>query len=289
MINPYKRLDIFKCKSLGHGKFENRVSVYHVLRIKNCYPQGCIQFLWRCHLLNKGKRCTRGFKHVGRKCFGCREYFDKKIHNQPVLLVSDAEYDQFLEELDEFEDWLELLQNRFIDIQGTIDSVKPALTKIITPHSDRLELKGYFLHFREAFIDRTHWEDHCYAVIYPDQHKRFEFAPGDEIDFRAKVTLDQGRVVFKKLNSIEFLYRSNRPTWSNSEALVIQHTLIPFSKQHQKCYHCEQGMLVDVIDKSRPQWQRSRELICLKNFSNPKDCVYPVETNQFEEIDHCPD
>lgn len=226
---------------------------------------------------------------MGRKCFGCREYFDIKIHNQPVLLVSDAEYDQFLEKLDEFEDWLELLQNRFIDIQGTIDSVKPALTKIITPHSDRLELKGYFLHFKEAFIDRTHWEDHCYAVIFPDQQQRFEFAPGDKIEFRAKLTLDQGRLVFKKLNSIDFLFRSNRETWSNSKALVIQHTLIPFSNQPQKCYHCEQGMLVDVIDKSRPQWKRSRELMCLKSYKDPNECFYSVELKQIEEISHCPD
>ena len=289
MINPYKRLDIFKCKSLGHSKFENRVSVHHVLRVKNCYPQGCIHFLWRCHLLNKGKRCTHGFKHVGRKCFGCREYFDKKIHNQPMLLVSETEYKTFLEELDDFEDWLELVQDRNIDIQGRIDTVKPALTKIVTHHSNRLELKGYFVHFKEAFIDRTNLEDHCYAVVYPDQQQRFEFAPGDEIEFRAKVTLDQGRLVFKKLNSIEFLFRSKRTTWSNSEALVIQHTLIPFNKQPQKCYHCDQGMLVDVIDKSRPQWERSRELICLKCYTDPKDCVYAVEVKSIEEIDHCPD
>ncbi|MFZ5515804.1 MAG: hypothetical protein ACOY90_04165 [Candidatus Zhuqueibacterota bacterium] len=264
------------------------MSVFHVLRQKNCYPQGCIQFLWRCHLLNKGKRCTRGFKHVGRKCFGCREFFDIKIHSQPVLLITEAEYEKFLEQLGEFEDWLEQLHDRNIDIQGRIASVKPALTKIITHRSERLELKGYLLHFNESFIDRSHWEDHCYAVIYPDQQQRFNFAAGDELDFRARVTLDQGRLVFKKLNSIDFSFRSNRPAWSNSEALVIQHTLIPFDRQPQKCYHCDQGMLVDVIDRTKPQLERRRQLFCLKNYADPNDCIYSTETTQIEETQFCP-
>ena len=185
MTNPYKRLDVFKCKSLGHTKFEHRVSVHHVLRIKNCYPQGCIYFLWRCQLLNKGQSCVKEYTHVGRNCFGCKNYFDEKIHNQPLLLLSEAEYNQFLDELNDFEDWLEGITDRPIDMQGAIQTVKPALTKEIHHQSSHLNLNGYFLHFDEAFIDRTHWEDHCYALIYPEQQERFQFAAGDSFDFRA--------------------------------------------------------------------------------------------------------
>ena len=289
MVNPYKRLDVFKCKSIAHTKFEHRVSVYHVLRVKNCYPQGCIYFLWRCHLLNKGQRCNKGYSHVGRKCFGCKHYFDQKIHNQPVLLLSEDEYNHFLDELEDFEDWLEAISDKNLDIQGKINTIKPALTKIIHHQGSNLKLNGYFIHFDEAFIDTVHWEDHCYAFIYPDRQERFQFAPGDTIEFRARVELNEGRLVFKKLNSIEVLNRSQKPTWTKSQALVVKHTIISFNHQPTKCLHCDQGMLVDVIDKSRPQWERSRELFCLKSFPSPDVCFYTVEKKLVEEIDHCPD
>jgi hypothetical protein len=289
VINPYKRLDVFKCKSLGHAKFENRVSVHHVLRVKNCYPQGCIYFLWRCHLLNKGQSCNKGYRHVGRKCFGCRHYFDEKIHNQPMLLLSEDDYNHFLNELDDFEDWLESINGRYLDIQGTIKTVKPALTKIIHHQGSHFKLNGYFIHFDEAFIDTVHWEDHCYALIYPDQQERFQFAPGDKIEFRARVELNEGRLVFKKLNNVEFLERSGKPSWSKSQALVVKHTTISFTLQPTKCLHCDQGVLVDVLDKSRPKWERSRELFCLQSFTSPEVCYYAVEKRLVEEIDQCPD
>ena len=289
MINPYKRLDIFQCKSPGHEKFEHRVSVYHVMRAKNCFPQGCIYFRWRCILLNKGQRCHKGFSHVGRKCFGCRNYYDEKIHNQPILLLSENDYLAFLDELEEFEDWLDSIHDRQIEMQGTIRTVKPALVKIIHHQSSHLKLNGYFLHFDEAFIDTVHWEDHCYALIYPEQQERFHFASGDKIEFRAKIELNEGRLLFKKLNNVEFLDRSQKPTWSKSQALVVKHTTISFDPQPTTCLHCDQGVLVDVVDQSRPQWERSRELFCLKSFPSPDVCYYSIEKKLIEEIDHCPD
>ncbi len=289
MINPYKRLNVFKCKSIGHTKFEHRVSVYHVLRVKNCYPQGCLYFLWRCQLLNKGKSCSKGYNHVGRKCFGCRHYFDEKIHNQPVLLLSEDEYHHVLNELEDFEDWLESIKDRHLDIQATIATVKPGLTRIIHHQGSHLKLNGYFIHFNEAFIDTVSWEDHCYALIFPDHQERFKFAPGDKIEFRAKIELDEGRLVLKKMNNVEFLQRSGKQTWSNSQALVVKQGTISFNKQSIQCLHCDQGMLIDVIDQSRPQWERSRELCCLKLFPSPEVCYYAVEKKLTEEIDQCPE
>ncbi len=288
MINPYKRLDVFKCKSSEHAKFEHYVSVYHVMRVKNCFPQGCLSFRWRCQLLNKGQSCFKGLNYVGRKCFGCRHYYDEKIHNQPSLLLSPDHYAQFLDELDDFEDWLEAIQNRQLEIQGTIVSVKPGLTKIIHQHGSHLELSGYFVHFHEAFIDTMHWEDHCYALIFPDQQERYQLAAGDKLEFRAKVTLNEGRLLFKKISAVEFLHRSHKPTWTNSQALIAKRTTIAFDQQPRKCLHCDQGMLVDVIDKSRPQWERSRELFCLRAFPSPDVCYYQVEQKLIESIDECP-
>ncbi len=287
MINPYKRLDVFRCKSSEHARFEHYVSVYHVMRVKNCYPQGCLSFRWRCQLLNKGQRCIKGFHYVGRKCFGCRHYFDEKIHHHPSLLLSEEQYAQFLNELEEFEDWLDSIQGKQLDIQGIAVSVKPALTKIIQQRSSHLELNGYLVHFNDAFINTTHWEDHCYALIYPDQQERYQVAAGDKLEFRAHVTLNEGRLLFKRMNRIEFLHRSRKPTWTNSQALVARRTTIAFDQQPTKCLHCDQGMLVDVIDKSRPHWERSRELFCLKAFPSPDVCYYHVEQKLLASIDQC--
>ncbi|UCE04440.1 MAG: hypothetical protein JSW07_12490 [bacterium] len=204
------------------------------------------------------------------------------------MLLSEDEYNHFLDELEDFEDWLESISDKQLDIQGTIQTIKPALTKIIHHQSSHLKLNGYFIHFDEAFIDAVHWEDHCFVLIYSDQQERFQFAAGDTIEFRAKVELDQGRLIFKKINSIDFINRSRKPTWMKSQALVVKHTIISFDHQPTKCLQCDQGMLVDVIDKSCPQWERGRELFCLKSFPSPDVCYYSVEKKLVEEIDHCP-
>ncbi|MBC8185955.1 hypothetical protein H8E88_33140, partial [candidate division KSB1 bacterium] len=288
MINPYKRSDIFKCNSSGHEKFGHKVSAYYVLRVKKCYPQGCLYFKWFCQLLNKGKTCKRGYKHVGKKCFGCKYYYDEKINNQPVLTISEVEYNEFLDSMDEFEDWLDSINQKNLNIEGKIQTVKPALSKTIQNESSRLRLYGFFIHFDEAFIDRIHWEDHCYAFIYPNFQQKYKFAPGDKIDFRARVELDNGRLVFKKINSIEFLEKSNKRTWDSTEALIARHTAFPFDNQHQKCLHCQYGMLIDVTDKSAPKWERGRELICLKSVTHPKDCIFHIEEKLVDLVESCP-
>ena len=289
MINPYKRLDVFKCKSLGHSKFENRVSVYHVLHVRKCFPEGCLYFIWRCLLLNKGQKCKKGYKHVGRSCASCKQYYDEKINNQPELLIPYAEYQEFLEELDEFEDWIKSIKNKFIDIEGTITTIKPAFSKTKDRQNSQINLKGYFIHFKEAFLERIYWEDSCYAHIYPDQQERFKFGSGDKIEFRAKIELNQGRLLFKKISSVDFLERSNNSIWNRSRALVLKYSVIPFDQQLVKCLHCDQGMLIDVTDKSRNQWEHTRELICLKSFPSAANCYYKVEDKLFEETEQCPD
>lgn len=288
MKNPYKRLDIFCCKYDGHAKFDYKVSAYHVLRVKNCYPQGCLYFKWRCQLLNKGQNCVKGFQHVGKKCFGCKYYYDEKVNNQPRLLISEVEYNTFLDELEEFEDWLETIKGKDIEFCGTIQSVKPRFTKIINLDKSFINLEGYLLHFNEVFLDRIHWEDHCYAIIYADQQQRYKFAPKDELEFKCRIGVDQGRLIFKKVRAIDFRFKSNEKTWTNSEVLVVKGTATFFENQTAKCLQCDKGVLIDVIDKSSPHWERRRELYCLKSFPSPEVCHYAVENLLAEIQQQCP-
>ena len=277
MINPYKRLDIFSCRDYTHSKFNHKVSAYHVLLVKNCYPQGCLYFKWRCMLLNKAKSCDKGFKHVGKKCFGCKHYYDEKINNQPELLLSELDYKKFLDELEEFEDWLKNIRGKSIDFWGIVRSVKPRLTKIITKDKSSLNLEGYILNFSDAYFDNLHWEDSCFAIIYADQQQRYKFAPDDDVEFKCKIDIDKGRLILRKIRAVDFRERSGKDTWDNSKALVAKGTTTFFTEQYQKCLHCDKGVLVDVVDKSNYNWERRRELFCLKAFPDPEICYYKAE------------
>lgn len=277
MRNPFKRFDIFRCKYHSHARFDYRVSPYHVLRVKNCYPDGCLYFKWRCDLLNKGQTCLKGFKHVGRKCFGCKHYYDEKVNHHPELLVSQDEYLAFLEEIEELEDWLDSKSGKSVEFWGVVKTVKPRLLKEINADKSSIYLDGYLLHFDDVYLDNLHWEDHCYVRIYADQQERFKFAPGDDVEFSCRVEMDQGRLVFNKIRRIEFRSKSPKEFWTNSKALVAKNTMKFLPEQMQKCIHCPSGVLIDVIDKSSPKWVRKRELYCLKSIENPDICPYVTE------------
>ncbi|MFQ6115065.1 MAG: hypothetical protein ACE5NG_13455 [bacterium] len=179
MINQYKRLDVFKCNYPSHARYENRVSVYHVLKDRKCFPQGCIYFQWRCQLLNKGESCVRGYSHVGRKCFGCKYFYDEKINNQPQVSLREDDFKIFQEELRDFENWLEEIKDKEINFCGVIDSVKPRFQKLLFGTKSEVKLQGFILTFREGYIGRVHFEDFCYGVIGKNQQSNHKFSPGD--------------------------------------------------------------------------------------------------------------
>ena len=107
MRNCYKREDVFVCRHDMHRGFDYRVSAHHVLREKNCYPHGCVDFLWKCKLLDKGGTCPKGYRHVGNNCTECRHYDEEKIHRYPELLISAMEYRAYQRECRRFDDWLD--------------------------------------------------------------------------------------------------------------------------------------------------------------------------------------
>lgn len=274
MKNPYKRNDVFTCHYARHAAFANRVSTYHVLVAKRCFPQGCLEFKWSCALLIKGKRCSRGFSHMGRLCPGCAQYRDEKVHYQPQIHLTPAEFARFQQELAAFEEWVEENQGREKDVTFRIDSLKPRFHKELDGHGARLRLDGYLLIIREGFIGRDAFDDFFYAVITPSQQERLALAPGDELDARGIFALDQGRVLFPHLRAIEVNFRSGETTWSNSKALVAKQSARPLGRQTEQCLHCRQGALVDVIDRSGRQERRRRELICLEGIGSESSCYY---------------
>ncbi len=275
-INHYKRQDVFKCVQQAHARFENRVSVYHVLKEKDCYPHGCIYFNWRCRKLNKGRSCPRRFRHVGRKCFGCKEFYDEKVINCPEVVLPDEDFSKFMRDLGEFEAWLNKLRGIEVNLSGTIFSVKPQMRQIIQGKRRRIELNGFMLIFREAFFDLTKFEDLCYLVISKGLQAKYRFSRGDKVDLYARVSVDRGRLILKRPNRIEIEERGNGETWSWDKALVVARTAHPIPYQLEKCFACDRGCLLDTIEKTSIGERYRRQLFCLEGIKNPDLCIYDL-------------
>ena len=272
MQNQYKRKDIFSCNYQTHQKFDNCVSVYHVLRSRKCYPQGCLYFKWHCSILEKGNSCKRGYKYVGRKCVGCKYYFDEKIHYQPGITVNPDEFRQFEQDLSEFEEWLFENEGKEVSFFGQLHSIKPRFHQIQDRSHVHIRLKGWLLIFGEGFLGTLHFKDPLYLHISPHQQERNLFAKGDQFETKAIIYIDRGRIVLRKAHHFEFETRSGEVTWTNSQALVARQAATMFKGQNETCLSCEFGALVDVEDNSDSARSTHRALYCFKGIADPKVC-----------------
>jgi hypothetical protein len=223
--------------------------------------------------LNKGRTCPRKFRHVGRKCFGCKEFYDEKVINCPEVVLSDEEFSKFIRDLGEFETWLNGLKGIEVNLTGTIYSVKPRMKQVIQGKRGRIELNGFVLIFRDAFIDLTKFEDLCYLTISKGLQGKYRFSKGDKVDLYARVSVDRGRPILKRPNRIEIDERGEGETWSWDKALVAARTASPIPYQMEKCFACDRGCLLDTIEMTNTGERYKRQLFCLEGIKNPQLCV----------------
>ncbi len=274
LINQHKRQDVFRCSHKAHFRFENNVSVYHVLKEKRCFPEGCIYFLWKCQLLNKGKSCPKGYQHVGRDCFSCKNYFDEKIIYQPEIILNPEEYKKFERDLEEFEEWLEGTVGKWVEFSGKVNSVKPHFRKIRYGTKETLSFPGFLISFKEGYLDRVFFKDHIFVTLSRRTQQNFKFARGDEVEFQARLRTDRGRIVLERIRYVEFPHKEKALSWSLSQALVAKNTGKEFDCQPEKCMLCENGCLLDVVEKTDKSSPIRRHLFCLIGVENPEECVY---------------
>lgn len=279
MINQYKRHDIFRCCQEAHSRFQNVVSVYHVLKEKECFPQGCIYFKWKCRLLNKGNSCHKKFTHVGRQCFSCKNFFDEKVINKPRLLLPQQEYLKFREELREFESWLQRVLNNRVDFLGTVDSVKPHFLMSVNNSRRNISFKGFFLTFREGFFHTTPFNDLIYLHIPPHWQSKYRFCREDQLEFQAYVTLNKGRIILKKVRQLEIVSKNDDEYWTESQAMVARSAGSLFDDQHEKCLACEKGALLDTYEERKGRSIGYRKLFCLEGMADPGLCAYSTLKN----------
>ena len=281
IINHYKRHDIFKCVHHSHTHFEHRVSVHHVLKSKQCYPQGCIYFNWKCRILNKGKPCTRKFKHVGRNCFNCKEFYDEKEMYKPELVVPKEEYQKFTRSLNTFEYWLEDLRGKEVTFSGVINSIKPSFFKKAGRRDRQLSFDGFLLNFKEGYINLDHFEDYVYVKISSKLQHRYSFCKSDKINFHARLNEQDGRIVLSRVNRTDIDEKVDSDTWTEGKAHLAKRTGTIIPVQYEKCLNCDKGSLLDISTDSK----RHRMLFCLEGIKDPQYCSYTI--SKLLLIDSC--
>ncbi|MGA1841768.1 MAG: hypothetical protein ACMUIU_14180 [bacterium] len=277
MINQYKRLDVFRCTHESHHSFGDMVSVYHVLKEKGCYPHGCVYFKWKCKKLDHKLPCPKSYEHVGKRCTSCANYYDEKIVKHPRLLLTQNDYRLFLDELRDFEIWLNSKKGKESSCAGTVSSVKPRF--VLNRHYNRtsLSFKGFLLTFKEGFIGLIDFKDTFFALLSPSQQGRLRLSEGDRLEFRATLRLDRGRIILGRVRGIEIEEKGDAEPWTTIEARKALFLGKMSDHQYEKCIQCPYGSLVDIMETSTSQNKGSgnkrRKLLCLKGISKPKDCI----------------
>lgn len=281
--NLYKQADIFKCVHDVHLHFKAQMSPYHILIEKKCYPHGCIYFHWKCKLLAKQHKCFRNFTKVGKECFNCRYFYEEKIHQYPEFLEPVSNSAGFLENFEDFDDWVQQLKNKRVLCEGTVGEVKPDF--VLKKHDQhyQLILRGYLVSFPEGFIDNQFFEDRFYLSISAITQKKLLLRTDDKMEFEASLMLDRGRFKFSKSGRFHFQQRGSTESLQPEDPLT-QKIFTIHPEQPAQCLNCRYGMLVD-IETTDPGPKRS--VICLSGMPEYKDC--PVYTLQalLEHADRC--
>jgi hypothetical protein len=276
ITNPYKRRDVFRCSQEAHGGFDGRVSAFHVLKEKNCHPQGCIYFVWHCVLMQKGRACIHKYSSPGRKCGGCTYFAEEKIHLQPRLLLPEDAFRGFLEEAERFDEWMRGVRYRRLSVAGRIHTVKPWVEQRILDRQTRTSLRGYLLVFRRGFIGLDEYRDSFYVRISERLMSRHGFIPRMRVELTGEIREDRGRVVVHHPGQVEILSKGWGFPWTWDRALVAVRTASLLSGQPDSCLECPWGVLVDVTDESGGEAEKFRRLFCLKGLQDPDGCYVKV-------------
>ncbi len=277
VINQYKRQDVFRCTHEAHRHFDSTVSVYHVLKQKKCFPDGCIYFEWRCRKLNKGQPCPRKYKHVGRSCASCRYYYDNKVIRRPQVLLSETAFRTFLSDLQAFESWVDEHDGKMVEVSGTVNSVKPRLRISGGNKKARPVFEGFLLNIFGGSVGRSVLNDLLYLPVSSRRQVRYRFGKGDEIICSGYFSLQAGMPVLSSVRGIELLRRGEPSFWTESRARVALSagSFLPY--QSQQCHRCERGVLVGCVDGDcMPGEGARRRMFCLEGVRDPQECRYGV-------------
>ena len=193
---------------------------------------------------------------------------------QPEIILDGEGYKIFQTDLEEFEEWLGETIGKWVEFSGTVNSVKPHFRKIRYGSKEALNFPGFLISFKEGYLDRVFFKDHIFVTISRRTQQNLKFTRGDEVEFKARLRTDRGRIILERIRYVEFPHKEKEVSWSLSQALVAKNTGKEFDCQPEKCMMCENGCLMDVVEKGDRSSAVRRHLFCLVGIENPEECVY---------------
>lgn len=277
--NLFKASDLFSCRHPSHKLFDYEVSPYHIFIVKKCFPHGCVEFLWRCREFEKGRKCPRNFKHVGRNCFSCKQYHELKLCYAPETELDGSALRDFIDDLREYESWVESMNGRSVRFSGITGSIEPHYRMKINPRNSNVIMDGYYVAFDKGYIGNDLFDDRIYLRISEKRLINTQIAPGDEMEFEAVFTPDRGRIILRSPRRLEITKNGGRPALTPSRARVGRATgkIITGSITH--CRNCPYCSLLDIEDISRQQPSYYRRFFCLRGVTDSENC--PVRLEKF--------
>lgn len=275
--NLWKTAGLFSCRHPAHGSFDYHVSPYHVFVEKKCFPEGCLEFKWRCRRFEKGRKCPRGFSHVGRNCFSCKDYHESKLQYVPECCLDEIPLREFIERMREFEGWIEDQNGRLLRFSGTIESIRPGLKVRLESGVSKVSLDGFFVSFSCGYLNNDLFDDRIYMRIPRGLLSRMPLTGGDELECDTIFTHQRGRIVLTNPRRIELSRNGGKPTLNISRALVGRATgrIIRDSVEH--CRECPFCALADVEDQTRAKTSRYRRFFCLRGITDAENCPVRLE------------
>lgn len=283
MRNLYKKNNIFICKHDIHKHFSSKISVYHILEKKKCYPDGCVYFKWKCKVLAKKKKCHRNFTKVGKNCFSCKYFYEEKIHQFPQIVIDQNEKTEFEYRYAEFCDWINSLKDKRVFCEAIIDSIAPDFVLYNNNGKYNIGLRGFLLIFKEGFIDDQHFEDTFFLHLNSNTQNKFRFREEDELEFKANVKIVDGKLELFSAGSFNFYLRGKTKPLLKSDLLVSISTATTFAQPYPKCHSCKFSILPKI---QNVHFGKKRVLVCTKGINEPDYCVERLE-KKLQNSDKC--
>ena len=272
--NLYKKTHTFRCVHDVHRHFKFEMSPFYILSEKQCFPDGCVYFHWKCRLLAKKKTCFRGFSHVGKKCFNCKHFYEEKQHQYPEFITKDIENDNFFDLFSEFEEWVNDLHSKRVSCEGIVSGIRPDLYLKRQGSRKGISASGFLIRFEEGYIDNMLFEDPFYLSISAMSQNNLLIRKGDNIEFEASLKIDRGRFKFIKPGRFQFYERGDdKPLRKNDILVALQNYTIQ-ENQPGICMNCSSGILVDLENSNRGS---SRTTICLQSVADYRDCPHALK------------
>ena len=275
--NLWKAAGLFSCRHPAHRFFDYNVSPYHVLSEKKCLPGGCLEFKWRCRRFEKGQKCPRGFNHVGRNCFSCKDYHESKLHYLPETSLDENSLGEFIEKFREFVGWIESQNGRLLRFSGIVDSLKPGVKVSLTSEGMKVRLDGFFASFNNGYLNNDLFDDRIYMRIPRGLLSRLAPAKGDELECDIVFSHDRGRIILTNPRRIDLSKDGNRPILNTSRVMVGRATGKIIYGTIEPCRDCPYCALADVEDRTRARTSYYRRFFCLRGIADQETCPVRLE------------